>query len=71
MLYWNMMERDDDRDPTSEVSTGPCWWCGSTFTTADAESRFCCDACDLAWCAWSSGQVQPPELQTGDVDIAF
>jgi hypothetical protein len=68
MLYWHMMERDDDHEPTpSELSTGPCWWCATVFTTGDEDCRFCCDACDLAWCAWSSGQVQPPEpLADGD-----
>ena len=64
MLYWHMMERDDDRD------TGPagvCVWCGSVLTDADAPGPCCIDCAD-AWRDWREARLQPPEkLPDGDI----
>jgi hypothetical protein len=67
MLYWHMMERDDDRDT---VPDGVCSWCGSILTDADAPGPCCIDCAD-DWQAWRDRRVQPPEpLADGD-EIVF
>jgi hypothetical protein len=69
MLYWSMMEADDDRKPG--YPPGYCDWCGTTFTDADARSHCCSDACELSWQEWLASKVQPSETLDDGSEIPF